>query len=56
LGRPRVRAWVVDRADWSVGGHPWADSLRSLEFGSRGLRFGGDCEFTIGELRRVNRK
>ena len=42
------------RADWSLGEHSWADSLRSLALGSRGLRFGGDCEFTIGEPTRVN--
>lgn len=41
-------------ADWSFGDHPWADSLRALELGPRGLRFGGDCAFTIGEPTRVN--
>jgi len=38
------------RADWELGDHPWADTLDSLALGSRPLaRFGGDCEFTIGE-------
>ena len=41
-------------ADWSLGDHAWADSLRTLELGSWGLRFGGDCEFTIGSPTRVN--
>ena len=37
------------RVDWSLGDHEWADSLRSVELGSRPLaRFGGNCEFTIG--------
>ncbi|MFD1642040.1 SDR family NAD(P)-dependent oxidoreductase [Halohasta litorea] len=42
------------RADWSLGEHAWADSLRSVDLGSRPLaRFGGNCEFTIGEPRVV---
>jgi len=48
-GRP-----VGRRADWSLGDHAWADSLRRLDLGPRGLRFGGDSEFTIGKPRRVS--
>ena len=37
------------RVDWELGSHSWAETLRSLSFGSRPMaRFGGACTFRIG--------
>ncbi len=37
------------RVDWSLGTHPWAETLSSLSLGSRALaRVGGECTFRIG--------
>ena len=37
------------RVDWSLGTHPWAETLSSLSLGSRALaRFAGECTARIG--------